>query len=56
MANTRLPYASTLLQTEANNGYWSQEVPIPGFVATATATAANVNLKGAEAKEAVIDA
>jgi len=34
-ANTRLPYASTLLQTEEQSGYWSQPVPVPGFVATA---------------------
>jgi hypothetical protein len=56
MANTRLPYASTLVQTDIGNGYYSQEVPIPGFVATATATAGNVDKKGAEGKEAIIDA
>jgi hypothetical protein len=56
MANTRLPYASTLIQTEAGSGYWSQPVPVPGFVATATATAANVDKKGAEGKLAIIDA
>jgi len=55
-ANTRLPYASTLLQTDAASEYWSQTVPVPGFVATAKATEASVNLKGAEAKEAIIDA
>lgn len=55
-ANTRLPYASTLLQTEEQNGYYSQTVPAPGFIATAAATASNVNLKGEDGKLAIIDA
>jgi len=37
-------------------GYYSQPVPVPGFVATAAATAGNVNLKGAEGKEKIIEA
>ena len=57
-SNIRLPYASTLIQTDAelNAGYWSQAVPIPGFVGTAAATASNVNLKGEDGKAAIIDA
>ena len=57
-ANTRLPYASTLLQTESelNSGYWSQPVPIPGFVGTAAASAGTAGSAGEEGKAAIIDA
>merc|ERR1719460_3153357 len=58
LANTRVPYASTLLQTdsELNTGYWSQPVPIPGFVATAASSASTAGAQGEEGKEAIIDA
>ena len=57
-ANTRLPYASTLLQTESelNSGYWSQPVPIPGFVGTAASSAGTAGTAGEEGKAAIIDA
>lgn len=55
-ANTRLPYASTLLQTDQQMGYWSQTVPIPGFVGTATASASTAGSAGEEGKAAIIDA
>lgn len=55
-ANTRLPYASTLLQTDEQLGYWSQTVPIPGFVATATASKDTKGSAGEEGKLAIIDA
>ena len=37
-------------------GYWSQTVPIPGFVGTATASASTAGTQGDEGKEAIIDA
>ena len=55
-ANTRLPYASTLLQTGEQMGYWSQTVPVPGFVGTATASAGTAGSQGEEGKLAIIDA
>jgi hypothetical protein len=58
LANTRVPYASTLLQTdsELNTGYWSQPVPIPGFVATAASSASTAGAQGEEGKASIIDA
>jgi len=63
-ANTRLPYASTLLQMESQDPVAWQGAgvafppppPIPGFVATAVGTAGNLDMKGADGKEAIIDA
>lgn len=61
-ANTRLPYASTLLQVEDPVAWQGAGVkfppvpPAPGFIATAVGTAGNVNKKGADGKEAIIDA
>ena len=37
-------------------GYWSQVVPIPGFVGTATASMGTAGTQGDEGKEAIIDA
>jgi hypothetical protein len=61
-ANTRLPYASTLLQLDDPVSWQGPGVkfppvpPAPGFIAVAAATAGNVNKKGADGKEAIIDA
>ena len=61
-AQTRLPYASTLIQLEDPVSWQGKGVafppvpPVPGFVATAAATASNTNKKGADGKEAIIDA
>jgi ribosomal protein L16/L10AE len=61
-AQTRLPYASTLVQLEDPVSWQGPGIafppvpPTPGFVAVAAATAANVNKKGADGKEAIIDA
>lgn len=39
-----------------NAGYWSQPVPIPGFVGTAAASAGTAGTQGEEGKLAIIDA
>lgn len=39
-----------------NAGYWSQPVPIPGFVGTAAGSAGTAGSAGEEGKASIIDA